>query len=112
LVKKNRASAHLVLFFLMTTQVVNAFFHIFFSLYYNDFSPGTITGIILYLPINILIISAAFKESFLKSYIELAMIGLFGIATFSLFELFGPIVIGLSIIVSFLYYTFFKNKLV
>ena len=68
--------------------------------------------IILYLPINILIISAAFKESFLKSYIELAMIGLFGIATFSLFELFGPIVIGLSIIVSFLYYTFFKNKLV
>ena len=96
----------------MTTQVVNAFFHIFFSFYYNDFSPGTITGIILYLPINILIISAAFKESFLKSYIELAMIGLFGIATFSLFELFGPIVIGLSIIVSFLYYTFFKNKLV
>ena len=59
-----------------------------------------------------LIISAAFKESFLKSYIELAMIGLFGITTFSLFELFGPIVIGLSIIVSFLYYTFFKNKLV
>ena len=112
LIKKNRGSAHVVLFFLMTTQVVNAFFHIFFSLYYNDFSPGTITGIILYLPINILIISAAFKESFLKSYIELAMIGLFGIATFSLFELFGPIVIGLSIIVSFLYYTFFKNKLV
>ena len=112
LIKKNRGSAHVVLFFLMTTQVVNAFFHIFFSFYYNDFSPGTITGIILYLPINILIISAAFKESFLKSYIELAMIGLFGIATFSLFELFGPIVIGLSIIVSFLYYTFFKNKLV
>ena len=56
LIKKNRASAHLVLFFLMTTQVVNAFFHIFFSFYYNDFSPGTITGIILYLPINILII--------------------------------------------------------
>ena len=112
LIKKNRGSAHIVLFFLMTTQVVNAFFHIFFSFYYNDFSPGTITGIILYLPINILIISAAFKESFLKSYIELAMIGLFGIATFSLFELFGPIVIGLSIIVSFLYYTFFKNKLV
>ena len=64
------------------------------------------------LPINILIISAAFKESFLKSYTELAMIGLFGITTFSLFELFGPIVIGLSIIVSFLYYTIFKNKLV
>ncbi len=96
----------------MTTHVVNTFFHVFFSFFYNDFSPGTITGIILYLPINILIISAAFKESFLKSHIELAMIGLTGIATFTQFELFGPIVIGLSIIVSFLYYMFFKNKLV
>ena len=31
LVKNNRGSAHIVLFFLMTTQVVNAFFHVFFK---------------------------------------------------------------------------------
>ena len=40
LIKNNRGSAHIVLFFLMTTQVVNAFFHIFFSFYFYDFSPG------------------------------------------------------------------------
>ena len=56
LIKQNRASAHIVLFFLMTTQIINAFFHIFFSFYFFDFSPGVITSVLLYLPVNILII--------------------------------------------------------
>ena len=43
LVKNNRGSAHIVLFFLMTTLVVNALFHLFFSFYFADFSPGAIT---------------------------------------------------------------------
>ena len=56
LIKNNRGSAHLVLFFLMTTQVINAFFHVFFSFYFNDFSPGAITAVLLYLPVNYFII--------------------------------------------------------
>ncbi len=47
-VRKNKGSAHVLLYFLMTTQVVNVFFHIFFSLYFLDFSPGAITGILFY----------------------------------------------------------------
>ena len=70
LIKNNRASAHLVLFFLMTTQVVNALFHIFFSFYFKDFSPGAITGTLLYLPVNFRIIQAAFKEGHIRSKIE------------------------------------------
>ena len=65
-IKSNRGSAHIVLFFLMTTQVVNAFFHIFFSFYFYDFSPGSITAALLYLPINFLIIRSAFNENFLN----------------------------------------------
>ena len=84
LIKKNRGSAHVVLFFLMTTQVVNAFFHIFFSFYFADFSPGAITGIILYLPINYLIFKAAFNEGFIKSYLELFLIFIAGATTFAL----------------------------
>ena len=112
LVKKNRASAHLILFFLMTTQVVNALFHIFFSFYFKDFSPGAITGILLYLPINFLIIQAAFKEGHIRSKIELCIIFFLGISTFTLFEIIGPIIIGISIIFSILYYFIFKNKLI
>ena len=80
LIKDNRASATLVLFFLMTTQVVNAFFHIFFSFYFNDFSPGAITAVALYLPVNYFIIKAAFKEGHLRSYVELSFIFLTGIS--------------------------------
>ena len=67
LISRKRATAHILLFFLMATQVVNAVFHIFFSLYYSDFSPGTITAIFLYLPINFLIIQSAFREGLLKN---------------------------------------------
>ncbi len=112
LIKNNRASAHLVLFFLMTTQVVNALFHIFFSFYFKDFSPGAITGTLLYLPINLLIIQAAFKERHIRSIIELCVIFFLGVSTFALFEIIGPIVIGISIIFSILYYFIFKNKLI
>ena len=107
LVKNNRVSAHLVLFMLFAIQVVNAFYHIFFS----DFSPGTVTAALLYLPVNFLIVQAAFKEGLLKSYFEYGCIAFLGTATFVLFEIFGPIIIGLAIIFSFIYIFWFNNKL-
>jgi hypothetical protein len=92
------------MFFLMTTQVVNAFFHIFFSLYFLDFSPGAITAVLLYLPVNYLIFRAAFLEGYLRSVSELLLIFFAAILTFSLFELMGPIVIGYSILLMPFYY--------
>ena len=104
IIKKNRGSAHVVMFFLMTTQVVNAFFHVFFSLYFLDFSPGAITAVLLYLPVNYLIFRAAFLEGYLRSISELFLIFFAAILTFSLFELMGPIVIGYSILLMPFYY--------
>jgi|TARA_B110000967_G_scaffold197118_1_gene228479 hypothetical protein len=112
LVKNNRVSAHLVLFMLFAIQVVNAFYHIFFSFYFSDFSPGTVTAAVLYLPVNFLIVQAAFKEGFLKGYFEYGLIALLGTATFVLFEIFGPIIIGLAIIFCFVYFFWHNNKLV
>ena len=106
IIKKNRGSAHVVMFFLMTTQVVNAFFHIFFSLYFLDFSPGAITAVLLYLPVNYLIFRAAFLEGYLRSISEFLLIFFAAILTFSLFELIGPIVIIYSITLMPLYYLF------
>ena len=104
LIKNNRGSAHIVLFFLMTTQVVNAFFHVFFSFYFYDFSPGAITATLLYLPINFLIIKSAFQEGFLRNYLELFMIFIAGMTTFALFELIGPEVIAYSVLLAPVYY--------
>lgn len=109
LIKNNRGSAHIVLFFLMTTQVVNAFFHIFFSLYYSDFSPGAITGLLLYLPVNYLIFKAAFIEGYLRSYFELILLLIAGSVTFALFELLGPKVIAYTILLMPFYYIFMSK---
>tara|TARA_B110000858_G_C17774545_1_gene461520 strand:- start:792 stop:1319 length:528 start_codon:yes stop_codon:yes gene_type:complete len=112
LVKNNRASAYLILYILFTIQVVNSLFHIFFSLYYNDFSPGTITAVLLYLPINFLVVRAAFQEGFLKTYIEYGVIAFFGTITFTLFEIYGPVVIVLSILASLVYFAWANKKLI
>ena len=104
LIKNNRGSAHIVMFFLMTTQVVNAFFHIFFSFYFYDFSPGAITAVLLYLPVNFLIFRSAFQEGFLRSYLELLLLFVAGIITFALFEMIGPKVIAFSVLLTPAYY--------
>ena len=110
IVKRNRGSAHVAMFFLMTTQVVNAFFHVFFSLYFFDFSPGTITAIGLYFPINYLVFRAAFQEGFLKSKIEFLLIFSSATLTFTLFELLGPRVITFCVILMPLYYLIINKQ--
>jgi hypothetical protein len=104
MIKKNRASAHIILFFLMTTQVINAFFHVFFSFYFLDFSPGAITGVLLYLPVNYLIFKAALNERFITSIKEVIYLFVIGLCTFSLFELIGPKVMIIAIFLSAGYY--------
>ena len=101
----------MVLYILFTIQVINAIYHIFFSLYFSDFSPGAITAILFYLPVNFLIVRAAYKEGFLKSYMEYGYIALLGTATFVLFEIYGPLVIVLSIMSSLVFFVWFNNKL-
>ena len=104
LIKQNKASAHIVLFFLMTTQVINACFHIFFSFYFQDFSPGVITGVLLYLPVNYLILSAAIKEGYIGGIKEIIYLFVIGLATFTVFELIGPVVMPGAILLSAVYY--------
>ena len=111
LVKNNKASAYVILYVLFTIEIINALFHIFFSLYYSDFSPGTITAVLVYLPGNYLIVRAAFQEGYLKSYIEYGYIALLGTTTFVLFEIYGPVIIGLSIICSLLYFAWSNIRL-
>ena len=103
---KNRPSALIAIFFLMGSQVVNAVFHVFFSFYYSDFSPGAITATLLYLPLNYFIIKAAFNEGFLRNKIEVILLFFLGCATFTLFEMFGPAVLAISTLFCAFYYVY------
>ena len=103
-IKKNRASAHVILFFLMTTQVVNAIFHVFFSFYFLDFSPGAITGVLLYLPVNYFIFKAALNEGYLDNRKDLVYLFILAAFTFGLFEMIGPKVMQMVALLSIAYY--------
>lgn len=91
-VLKTRVSAWMVLLFLMATQVHNIIFHLGGTIVFSDFSPGLITAIALYAPVNFLIVRAALNEALVtKPYLFALFVG--GGALFWAFEFFGPIVL-------------------
>jgi hypothetical protein len=98
----NKASAEGIIFFLMATQVHNVLFHLGGSLFTQSYSPGTITALILYIPVNYLIIRNAFHEKFLnkKSCLILFISG--GLA-FWLNEFFGIIYFIIGLIISWIW---------
>lgn len=94
---ESKAAAMSALLFLMATQVQNALFHLGATLYFWDFSPGLYTALLLYVPVNFLIVKKALEEGWVtvRSVIVLFVLG--GIS-FWLFEVFGPLVIGITVL--------------
>lgn len=86
---RTKVSAWAALIFLMATQVHNAIFHLGATVVFWDFSPGLITALALYLPVNGLIAQAALKED-LVSPRQLGAIFLTGGILFWAFEFVGP----------------------
>jgi len=63
---ENKASAQSVILFLMGTQVNNMIFHTGGTIVFQDFSPGLITAILLYIPVNIFIAQKALQEGWIS----------------------------------------------
>jgi hypothetical protein len=57
-------------------------------------------------------VRAAFQEGFLKTYIEYGVIAFLGTITFTLFEIYGPVVIVLSILASLVYFAWANKRLI
>jgi hypothetical protein len=86
---ENKATAQSLIIFLMSTQVVNFIFHAGGTVVFWDFSPGLITAILLYVPVNLLILSKALEENWVNKQTILILCAI-GATLFTLFELFGP----------------------
>lgn len=86
---RTRVSAWMALTFLMATQVHNAIFHLGATVVFQDFSPGLITAMVLYLPANWLIAHAALKEDWVTPR-QLGVIFVAGGILFWAFEFVGP----------------------
>jgi hypothetical protein len=99
---RTRVSAWGVLLFLMATQVHNAFFHIGGTLVFSDFSPGLITAIALYLPVNGLIARSALAEG-LVTPLQLGAMFVGGGALFWAFEYVGPAILLVAVPVTWIW---------
>ena len=98
-VKKTKRSAQLCIFFIMTTQVTNAIFHVVFGIYFWHYSPGTITAVLLYLGLNGFILQRAVAEGWVDCRI-LTLLFLAGTVIFYMFEFVGPVVIPVAVSLS------------
>jgi hypothetical protein len=110
-VVKNKASAQSIILFLMATQVANVFFHAGGTVVFWHFSPGLITAILLYLPVNILISYEASKEGWVTKR-SLLLLFLLGSFVFWLFETVGPAPMVTVLVVTYIWiaYTSIKSK--
>lgn len=108
---ENKATTYSMIIFLMSTQVANFLFHLVFTIIFWDFSPGLITAILLYLPVNIFIIQKGLQEKLLtfKTTIILFVIGT---SMFVIFEMLGPAIILLFLIITYIWvaYSAFAKK--
>ena len=86
---RTKVSAWMALTFLMATQVHNAIFHLGATIAFRDFSPGLITAILLYLPVNLLIARSALQEEWVSPR-QLGVIFIAGGILFWAFEFVGP----------------------
>ena len=99
---RNRVSAWMAIVFLMATQVHNAIFHLGGTLVFRDFSPGLITAMLLYVPVNVLIMRSALTEGWVSTKI-LWILFVAGGALFWGFEVIGPPVLLVGVTVTWLW---------
>jgi hypothetical protein len=95
----------------MTTQVNNMIFHTGGTIVFQDFSPGLITAILFYIPVNIIIAQKALQEGWIskRSLIVLFLLG--GIIFWSFVKL-GLFLMVTVLLISYLWiaYETFRIK--
>ena len=108
---ENRASAWSVIIFLMATQVNNMIFHTGGTIVFQDFSPGLITAILLYIPVNIIIARKALQEGWISKH-SLTVLFLLGGLIFWSFVKLGLFLMVTVLLTSYLWiaYETFRIK--
>ena len=96
-VRRSKPTAALALLFYLTMQLYNVVYHVGAGLYVADYSPGTVTAVLLYLPVNALLIRQALQEGWVTRRGVGALLGIAGGLYWS-FELIGPVVIAAGFI--------------
>ncbi|MDQ8161258.1 MAG: HXXEE domain-containing protein [Gemmatimonadota bacterium] len=94
-VRRSKPTAAFALLFFLTTQLHNVVYHVGAGVYVADYSPGTVTAVILYLPINLFLLWQAIREQWVTAMGAGALLLVSG-GLYWAFELIGPVVIALG----------------
>lgn len=106
-----KTAGRMAILFAMMSQVANAIFHLGGTIVFWDFSPGLITALIVYVPVNIALMRAAELES-VANRSQLGLLFGLGASLFAAFEVFGPAPLALFVIGSWAWtwYSAAKNS--
>ena len=106
----NRVTAWFVLAAILAMQFHNGIYHLVGTIYFGEYSPGLVTGLIIYIPLNCLFLYRAYQEELIsKTSGTLALIYV-GVLFWS-FEFLGNVVIFVSIIISAIILIAYYSKL-
>ena len=94
-IRRSRPTAAFALLFYLTMQLHNVLYHVGAGLVFADYSPGTISAIVLYLPINVFLLHQAIREGYITSRLGTGIVLVAGVLYWS-FELIGPVMIGVG----------------
>ena len=88
--------------FLMATQVNNMIFHTGGTIVFQDFSPGLITAVLLYIPVNIIIVGKALQDGWISKH-SLIVLFLLGCLMFWSFVKLGLFLMVTMLVISYLW---------
>ena len=98
-VRRSKPTAALALLFYLTMQLHNALYHVGAGLAFADYSPGTVTAVLLYLPINLFLLWLGMREQWITRAGAGALLAVAG-GLYWAFELIGPVVIGAGFVLA------------
>ena len=95
----NRVTAWFVLAAILAMQFHNGIYHLGGTLYFGEYSPGLVTGLIIYIPLNCLFLYKAYQEELINKTSGILALIYAGVLFWS-FEFLGNMVVFVNIIIS------------
>ncbi len=99
----NRPTALICLIAFLGVQFHNAIYHLFFTLYYGVYSPGVVSGLVAYIPLNCVLILLAYRENYINKASGVVIFIISGVVYWLYYLFFGEIVIIVFLIISMIY---------
>ncbi len=106
----NRPTALISLFGFLGVQFHNAIYHLIVTIYYGIYSPGVVSGLVAYIPLNCVLILLAYREKYINRVSGVVIVIVSGVMYWLYYLFFGELVIIIYLIISMIYLIVYYAK--